>query len=281
MSQQRELHRQMVAWATQDVRLLYDYLSPSGATEIRLLPNLASGEIAHATTPPHRISTPGMLDGITEFFFILSGWAELWRSADDTVEITTLFPGRCVKIPAGTLVQYRTANEPLEFLVISAPRWERERWRRAAQGHWSFDEFGYGIPSGAAVLPSWTTDVRNQVSYPAPDGSEIRVLLEDAAGGFAHCSLAQGACTQPVKHRTVDEIWFVLGGAGTIWRKSESGETSEDLLRSGRCVTIPVGTSFQFKAEGRSPLRIGIGTFPKWPGSQEAEPVEGPWEGKV
>jgi hypothetical protein len=42
-------------------------------------------------------------------------------------------------------------------------------------------------------------------------------------------------------------------------------------------VPIAVGTAFQFTADGQSPLRIGIGTFPKWPGEAEAEPVEGPW----
>jgi hypothetical protein len=41
----------MVPWATQDVKLRYDYLSPAGTTEIRLLPNLPRGEIVHATTP--------------------------------------------------------------------------------------------------------------------------------------------------------------------------------------------------------------------------------------
>jgi mannose-6-phosphate isomerase-like protein (cupin superfamily) len=69
----------------------------------------------------------------------------------------------------------------------------------------------------------------------------------------------------------------VLGGYGEIWRKSPSGETAEDELRPGRCLTIPVETSFQFRANDCSPLRIGIATFPKWPGAVEAEPVDGRW----
>jgi mannose-6-phosphate isomerase-like protein (cupin superfamily) len=227
----------MAVWATQDVRLLYDYVSPSQATEIRLLPNLPRGEIVHATTPPRRVSGAAVLDGITEFFFVLAGHAELWRAVGDTEEITRLFPGR-----------------------------------------WSFDELGHGLPVGAPHRPSWTADLRDDPDYIAPDGSEIRLLLEDEAGGFAHCSMTQGACSQAVRHRTVDEIWFVLGGTGTIWRRSESSDTAEDLLRPARCVTIPVGTSFQFRADPHSPLRIGIGTFPRWPGAEEAEPVDGPWE---
>jgi mannose-6-phosphate isomerase-like protein (cupin superfamily) len=266
----------MAAWATQDVRLFYDYVSPSEATEIRLLPNLPRGEIVHATTGARRVSAPAVLDGIVEMFFVLAGSAELWRAAAGTEEVTLLCPGRCVKMPPGTLFQYRTGLEPLEFLVITGPRWERERWSHAPRGRWSFDEVGAGVPAGGSQQSSWTADLRDEPDYLAPDGSEIRLLLEDEPGGFAHCTLAPGACTQAVTHRTVDEIWFVLGGTGSIWRQG-NGDSAEDLLRPGRCVTIPVGTSFQFRADGSSPLRIGIGTFPKWPGASEAEPVDGPW----
>jgi mannose-6-phosphate isomerase-like protein (cupin superfamily) len=223
----------MVPWATQDVRLLYDYVSPSEATEIRLLPNLPGGEIVHATTPPGRVSTPAVLEGITELFFVLSGHAELWRAAGDTEELTRLARGRCVKMPAGTLFQYRTGNEPLEFLVITAPRWQRERWSHAPQGRWSFDEFAQGLPVGTPQRSSWTADLRDDVDYLAPDGSEIRLLLEGDAGGFAHCSLRQGACSRAVRHRTVDEIWLVIGGRGRIWRRSESGERAEDSCAQG------------------------------------------------
>lgn len=267
----------MVPWATQDVRLRYDYMSPSEATEIRLLPNLPSGEIVHAITPPHRVSTPAMLDGITEFFFVLGGYAELWRADDHVEEVTQLVPGRCVRMPPSTLFQYRTGSQRLEFLVITAPRWERERWSPATRGRWSADEFGLGLTPGTEPQSSWTADIREEVDYVAPDGSEIRLLLEEEAGGFAHCTLKQGLCSHAVKHKTVDEIWFVLGGGGRIWRMSEDGQAAEDLLRPGRCVTIPVGTHFQFRSETVSPLRIGIGTFPKWPGRDEAQLVEGRW----
>jgi mannose-6-phosphate isomerase-like protein (cupin superfamily) len=267
----------MDPWATQDVRLLYDYVAPSGATEIRLLPNLPQGEIVHATTPPQRISAPARLDGIAEFFFVLGGQAELWRADGHGEEVTELFAGRCVKMPPGTLFQYRTGSQRLEFLVITAPRWERNRWRHAERGRWSADEIGLGVAVGTKPRSSWTADVRERIDKIAPDGSEIRLLLDDDAGGFAHCSLKQGLCSEAIKHKTVDEIWFVLGGKGTIWRRSEAGQAAEDLLRPGRCITIPVGISFQFRAEAESPLRIGIATFPKWPGDDEAQSVDGPW----
>jgi mannose-6-phosphate isomerase-like protein (cupin superfamily) len=267
----------MISWATQDVRLHYDYISPSGTTEIRSLPNLPRGEIVHARTHPNQVSEPAILEGITEFFFILDGHAELWRVDGSLEEVTELLPGRCIMMPPGTPFQYTTGRHQLEFLVITAPRWEREKWRQANYGRWSEDEMGRGAAARSDTLPSWTADLRNAICRPAPDGSDICPLLEVDAGGFAHCTLKQGLCSKAVKHNTVDEIWFVLGGRGTIWRMSEDSETATDLLRPGRCITIPVGTSFQFKSEGNSPLRIGIGTFPKWPGESEAQLVVGPW----
>lgn len=266
-----------VEWATQDLRLVYDYVAPSGSTEIRLLPNLPRGEIVHATTPAYRVSEPAVLDGITEFFYVLDGRGELWRAAGGDDEVTELVPGRCVAMPPATPFQYRTGAQSLSFLVITAPRWERERWSRATRGRWAPQEFGHGPPASREPSGWWTTDLRERIDHTAPDGSEIRTLLEVDAGGFAHCTLEQGSCSSAVRHRTVDEIWFVLGGHGEIWRRNASGQTPPDELRPGRCVTIPVGTSFQFKADGDSPLRIGIGTFPKWPPDGDADPVDGRW----
>jgi mannose-6-phosphate isomerase-like protein (cupin superfamily) len=39
-----------------------------------------------------------------------------------------------------------------------------------------------------------------------------------------------------------------------------------------------VSTGFQFRNTGSGSLSFLCVTMPKWPGSQEAEPVEGPWE---
>jgi len=264
-------------WATEDLRLVYDYVAPSGSTEIRLLPNLPRGEIVHATTPAYRVSEPAVLDDITEFFCVLDGRGDLWRAACGDGEVTELVPGRCVAMPPATPFQYRTGAQSLSFLVITAPCWKPEQWSRAARGRWSAHEFGHGPPASTEPPGWWTTDLRQRIDHTAPDGSEIRALLEVDAGGFAHCTLQQGSYSSAVRHRTVDKIWFVLGGHGEIWRSTVSGEEAQDELRPGRCVTIPVGISFQFRADGDSPLRIGIGTFPKSPADGDADPVDGRW----
>src|SRR5262245_43468904 len=88
----------------------------------------------------------------------------------------------------------------------------------------------------------------------APDGSDVRVLLGLAGGTMAQFELAAGATSVAVRHRTVEEIWFVVSGWGSLWRRLGDDDTIVDL-DAGVCVTIPVGTEFQFRSEGDAPLR--------------------------
>ena len=110
----------------------------------------------------------------------------------------------------------------------------------------------------------------------APDGSDVRVLLGLRAGGMAHFTLAPGQTSRAVAHRTVEEIWFVVGGRGEMWRKDAQREEVVPL-EAGVCVTIPLGTSFQFRALGAEPLAAVAVTMPPWPGDGEAYDVNGPW----
>jgi mannose-6-phosphate isomerase-like protein (cupin superfamily) len=114
----------------------------------------------------------------------------------------------------------------------------------------------------------------------APDGSEVRPLcVVPGAGSFAHFRLAAGEVAKAVVHATVQEIWYVVGGTGTMWRRC--GDVAETVdLRPGLCLTIPLGTSFQFRAGSSAPLEIVAATMPPWPveSADEATVVAGPWE---
>lgn len=110
----------------------------------------------------------------------------------------------------------------------------------------------------------------------APDGSEVRVLLALAGGSMAHFRLPAGQVTRAVRHATVEEIWYVLGGAGEMWR-AQDGRTETIPLAAGTCLTIPLGTAFQFRASAAGPLAAVAITMPPWPGSDEAVFVDGPW----
>jgi mannose-6-phosphate isomerase-like protein (cupin superfamily) len=111
----------------------------------------------------------------------------------------------------------------------------------------------------------------------APDGSDVRILLGLAGGGMAHFELAPGRTSRAVTHRTVEEIWYFVSGSGEMWRSI--GAASEVLeVSPGVCLTIPLGTHFQFRSRGPEPLSAVAITMPPWPGEDEAVFVEGPWQ---
>ena len=112
----------------------------------------------------------------------------------------------------------------------------------------------------------------------APDGSDVRVLLQLRSGGMAHFELGAGRVSRAVAHRSVDEIWYILRGQGQMWRRR--GPRQETVsLQPGTCVSIPVGTHFQFRAAaGGSLAAVGV-TMPPWPGPDEAYEVPGLWPG--
>lgn len=110
----------------------------------------------------------------------------------------------------------------------------------------------------------------------APDGSDVRVLLGLAAGGMAHFELAAGETASAVTHRTVEEIWFVISGRGEMWRKQGAHEETV-ALEPGVCLTIPLGTQFQFRASAAESVSAVAITMPPWPGDAEAVAVVGPW----
>jgi mannose-6-phosphate isomerase-like protein (cupin superfamily) len=258
-------------WTTADLPEQPDQMSPSGASEIRLLPGFAAGELAHATVAPKHTAKSAVLSGMSEFYFVLEGRGELWRRRDSFEETVDLVPGRCASIPSGVSFQYKTTAESLTFIVASLPRWTRESWHEAPLARWPDGLEERTAPP--AHFPWETKDLASDADYDAPDSSEIRLLLSTSAGGLAEARLQAGAVSAPVRHGTVEEIWFVLEGEGELWRASEDEAEVVDL-RKGRCATIPRSVAFQFRAHGASALRVLIATFPQWPGAHEATP---PW----
>lgn len=111
----------------------------------------------------------------------------------------------------------------------------------------------------------------------APDGSEVRILLGLGGGEMAHFKLNPGQKSTAVTHKTVEEIWFFLSGKGEMWRRASEHEEIVSV-EAGVCLTIPLGTHFQFRSFGHEPLAaVGV-TMPPWPGEDEATIVEGKWK---
>jgi mannose-6-phosphate isomerase-like protein (cupin superfamily) len=121
-----------------------------------------------------------------------------------------------------------------------------------------------------------TQQLSPQPDVIAPDGSAVRVLCQLARGSMAHFTLAPGAVSTAVAHRTIEEIWYVLTGRGRMWRRL--GDREEVVaLAPGTSLSLPVGTHFQFRADGAEPLAaVGV-AMPPWPGDGEAYAVAGPW----
>jgi mannose-6-phosphate isomerase-like protein (cupin superfamily) len=111
----------------------------------------------------------------------------------------------------------------------------------------------------------------------APDGTAVRTLLRLKGGSFSHFELASGKTSIAVAHRTVEEIWYFLGGRGEMWRQQNDREEIVPV-DANLCVTIPFGTRFQFRCTGYKPLTMLVVTIPPWPGSDEAYEVDGRWQ---
>ena len=114
----------------------------------------------------------------------------------------------------------------------------------------------------------------------APDGSEVRLVLTEDHGA-TRCSvvevtIAAGQVSRPVRHRTVEEAWYVISGAGEVWR-CPPGVSVRDVapvsVVAGDAVVIPTNWSFQFSADVGSELRFVCVTMPAWPGMDEAAEI--------
>ncbi len=129
----------------------------------------------------------------------------------------------------------------------------------------------------AGTQPFETRTLPKDFDVTAPDGSGIKVLTRTNRGSMAHGTLAPGSTSLAIRHRTVDEIWFTLFGEAQIWRKSGDGE-SITTLTPGTSITIPLGTSFQFRTVGDEPFEFIMCTMPPWPDADEAIHVPGIWK---
>ena len=89
-------------------------------------------------------------------------------------------------------------------------------------------------------------------------------------------TLGSGQVSRPVWHRTVEEVWYILEGAGKVWRcpPDAAPETCHPVdVRPGDALVIATGWCFQFSAGPDAQLRFLCFTTPPWPGEGEAVPA--------
>ena len=109
----------------------------------------------------------------------------------------------------------------------------------------------------------------------APDGAEIRVLL-DKSHGAERLSLAEalvkpGERTACVSHQTIEEFWYILKGTGLFHRFTPDGSRKETAaVAPGDALLIPTGYRFYVENTGQGDLIFLCADAPPWPGPDEA-----------
>ena len=89
--------------------------------------------------------------------------------------------------------------------------------------------------------------------------------------------LGPGRVSTAVTNQTIEGSWYFLSGRGLMWRKQGDREETVPVVY-GVCVTIPLGTHFQFRALDDEPLVVVGVTIPPWPGQDEQLVAAGKWK---
>jgi mannose-6-phosphate isomerase-like protein (cupin superfamily) len=113
-----------------------DAKSPAGA-DIRFLMASHTGNMIHSTVPPHQINRATVHATVNEFWHVLEGHGEIWRSDGIDSAVTALVPGTTIDIPTGTKFQYRNVSDvDLKFICISMPPWPGDAEATFVKGAW-------------------------------------------------------------------------------------------------------------------------------------------------
>lgn len=120
------------------------------------------------------------------------------------------------------------------------------------------------------------TTLSAQPDAKSPAGADIRFVMDGPTGNMIHSTVPPGQINRATIHSTVSEFWHVLEGEGQIWRKFGDVERVTALL-PGTSIDIPVGTAFQYRATGQTPLKFICISMPPWPGDDEATHMTGHW----
>jgi mannose-6-phosphate isomerase-like protein (cupin superfamily) len=113
-----------------------DARSPAGA-EIRFIMDGPTGNMIHSTVPSGQVNRATRHKTVSEFWHVLEGQGEIWRSDGVNGSIVSLTAGVSIDIPVGTAFQYRNCGkEPLKFICISMPPWPGDEEAVYVDGPW-------------------------------------------------------------------------------------------------------------------------------------------------
>jgi mannose-6-phosphate isomerase-like protein (cupin superfamily) len=126
----------MTAFKTARLPTAPDALAPDGA-EVRLLPTLAGGSMAHFELASGKTSRPVGHRTVDEIWYFLAGRGEMWRKQDGREEVVPVEAGVSITIPLGTHFQFRVlGDEPLAAVAVTIPPWPGEDEAYPVEGKW-------------------------------------------------------------------------------------------------------------------------------------------------
>ena len=111
--------------------------SPLGAY-IKFIMDGQFGNVIHSTVPSGMTGRPCVFATIEEYWHVLSGEGEIWRSLDGEAHVTSLIAGTSINIPNGTHFQYRNLGpDPLTFICTAMPPWPGDHEAKPCEGPWT------------------------------------------------------------------------------------------------------------------------------------------------
>ncbi len=126
----------MSEFTTKTLSASADLHAPDGA-EVRLLPSLSSGSMAHFRLASGQTTRAVTHRTVEEIWYVVAGEGEMWRRQDDREEVTRLYAGVSLTLPLGTHFQFRAGGAgPLAVVAMTMPPWPGEDEAVFVDGPW-------------------------------------------------------------------------------------------------------------------------------------------------
>jgi len=116
----------------------HDAIAPDGS-EVRLLPEMTRGGMAHFALDPRHVSNAVAHRTIEEIWYFIRGRGRMWRrgSGEGPGETVDVFPGASITVPTGIQFQFRNdGDEALEAIGVTMPPWPGPNEAFQIQGIW-------------------------------------------------------------------------------------------------------------------------------------------------
>jgi mannose-6-phosphate isomerase-like protein (cupin superfamily) len=124
-------------WETRRLSERPDVVAPDGS-DVRLLPRLAGGSMAHFELGPGRTSVAVVHRTVEEIWFFLAGRGEMWLADGERDEVVAVEPGVSLTIPVGTRFQFRAlGSELLAAIAVTMPPWPGPDEAVTVEGRWA------------------------------------------------------------------------------------------------------------------------------------------------